>query len=81
MTPAQQGSVKVVTSPSTTVRKTAAGALSDISPGDTVTIQGTRNADGSFTATAITIVPAGFAPGSRFGTGCAGGAPPSTTTP
>jgi hypothetical protein len=53
----RQGSIKVKLSSSTTVRKTTTGSISDIKPGDTVSVAGTGQNNAN-PATSITIVPA-----------------------
>jgi hypothetical protein len=53
----RQGTVKVKLSPSTSVRKNAAGALSDVKPGATVSVAGTGQ-NNQNPATSITILPA-----------------------
>ncbi|MHB8572767.1 MAG: DUF5666 domain-containing protein [Candidatus Dormibacteria bacterium] len=69
---------KVSFKPSVIVRKTVLGAVSDLAEGQTVTISGTRNPDGSLAAQSISIQPAGaqnfFRGGSGGGSGT-GGAP------
>jgi hypothetical protein len=55
VTTAQGSTVTVVTSASTVVTKTVAGALSDLVPSEVVTVTGPQNADGSYTATRIVI--------------------------
>lgn len=53
-----QGSeVTVSTSDSTTVGVTQPGKLSDLKPGQTVTVQGRTGSDGSVTAQAIVAQP------------------------
>lgn len=58
-----QAAVKVNVTDQTQVLKMDAGALTDIKPGDRITVQGDRQADGTITATRIQIgafaVPAG----------------------
>jgi hypothetical protein len=52
------GTDTVVTfAPTATVRKTVAGALTDLTNTATVTVTGTRDSSGNLVATAITIVP------------------------
>jgi len=51
------GQKTVKTTPSTTVLSRATAQLSDIKPGDYVGVDGKKNADGTLTAVAITIVP------------------------
>jgi hypothetical protein len=55
VTTAQGSTVNVVTSASTVVTKTVAGALSDLVPSEAVTVTGPQNADGTYTATRIVI--------------------------
>jgi hypothetical protein len=56
MTVAQTGcDVKVTFSPTTTVQKQVAASTSDLSDNQTVTVTGTRQADGSILATSIQI--------------------------
>lgn len=50
----------VLISPTTQILKSVAGAASDLKQGEAVTITGTPNSDGSLTATAIQIRPAGI---------------------
>jgi hypothetical protein len=54
----RQGTVKIKLSSSTTVRKSATGALSDVKPGASVTVAGTGQNNRN-PATSITIVPSG----------------------
>jgi uncharacterized protein DUF5666 len=51
--------VTVTFAPSTTVQKQVTGSVSDLANNDTVTVSGTRGADGSVTAVTIQITPAG----------------------
>ncbi len=60
---AQGNQIKVQLQPNTTVTKSVQGAKSDLSTGATVTVAGQRGSDGTVTANAITIVPAGSGPG------------------
>jgi hypothetical protein len=55
VTTAQGSTVTIVTSASTVVTKTVAGALSDLIPSEAVTVTGPQNADGTYTATRIVI--------------------------
>ena len=55
VTTAQGSAVTIVTSASTVVTKTVAGALSDLVPSEAVTVTGPQNADGTYTATRIVI--------------------------
>jgi hypothetical protein len=70
ITDATGNTIKVSTSPSSRITKTATANLSDIHPGDTVVITGTTQPDGTTAATAITI---GGAPGGGGGFGGFGG--------
>ncbi len=77
----RDGSSKVVfVTPSTTVQKMVDGAVGDILPQSNVTVMGATNSDGSVTATAVQIRPAGMfgqAPGSVTSTSPA---PTATST-
>ncbi|MEO6798104.1 MAG: hypothetical protein ABI401_11395 [Candidatus Dormibacter sp.] len=64
--------VKVTFSPTVIVRKTALGQVSDLQESETVTVVGTRQADGTVKANSIQIVPAGTGAGG-FGGGAANG--------
>ena len=66
---AQGNDVKVQLLGSTTVTKTVAGSAADLTQGVNVTVVGQRAADGTITATAITIVPAGVTIGGGGGGG------------
>ena len=56
----------VLVTPNTMILKSTAGTASDLTTGTNVTVTGTSNSDGSLTATAIQIRPAGVTtPGSR----------------
>jgi hypothetical protein len=68
--------VKVTFGPTVTIQKQALGSTSDLQDNQTVTITGTRQADGSILATTIQIGPAGgirTGTGGGTGTGAAGG--------
>ncbi len=69
ITDAQGNQVKVLLQPSTTIARTVAGSQSDLTSGVTVTVSGQRGSDGTLTATAVTIVPAGLRPGGATGGG------------
>jgi hypothetical protein len=62
--------VKITFDPSVIVRKTVVGQSSDLQESATITVTGTRQADGSIKANTINIVPAGSA---GFGGGAATG--------
>ncbi|HEY4846127.1 MAG TPA: hypothetical protein VII89_10560 [Candidatus Dormibacteraeota bacterium] len=62
--------VKVTFDQSVIVRKTVVGQSSDLQETETITVTGTRQADGSIKANTINIVPAGSA---GFGGGAASG--------
>jgi hypothetical protein len=55
--------VKVSFDPSVIIRKSALGQVSDLQENDTVTVVGTREADGTVKANSIQIVPAGTGAG------------------
>lgn len=65
LTDAQGDTVKVTTDGSTKVTETKDGKVSDLKPGQTVTVRGTRSASGDVAATTVTQ-------GGRFG-GAGGG--------
>jgi hypothetical protein len=67
--------VKVTFGPTVTISKQALGSTSDLQDNQTVTITGTRQADGSILAQTIQIGPAGGGGGFRPGAG--GASPPS----
>jgi hypothetical protein len=64
--------VKVTFDQSVIVRKTVVGLASDLQETETITVTGTRQADGSIKANSINIVPAGSGAGG-FGGGAATG--------
>jgi len=66
--------VTVTFGPTTTVQKTVAGSTSDLADNQTVTIAGTRQADGSIAAQTIMIGTGGFG----RGTGPTGSSPSGT---
>jgi hypothetical protein len=52
----RSGSTQIIfLSTSTPIMKTLAGSMSDLAPGDQVTVIGTTNSDGSLTATTIQL--------------------------
>jgi Domain of unknown function (DUF5666) len=53
----------------TQIQKQATGAVSDIQPGERLTIQGTRAADGTFTAETVQIGRSGGGPGAAAANG------------
>jgi len=65
--------VKVTFDASVIVRKTVVGQSSDLQESETITVAGTREADGSIKANSINIVPAGSAGFGGFGGGANGG--------
>jgi hypothetical protein len=65
--------VKVTFDQSVIVRKTVVGQASDLQESETITVTGTRQADGSIKANSINIVPAGSAGFGGFGGGAANG--------
>ncbi|HEY1041195.1 MAG TPA: DUF5666 domain-containing protein [Candidatus Paceibacterota bacterium] len=54
----ETGSKIIMISPSTTVSKSAAGTITDLKVGEEVMVMGTPNADGSISATNVSIRPA-----------------------
>ena len=65
--------VKITFDPSVIVRKTVVGQASDLQETQTITVTGTRQADGSIKANSISIVPAGSAGFGGFGGGAGNG--------
>jgi hypothetical protein len=65
--------VKVTFDQSVIVRKTVVGQASDLQESETITVTGTRQADGSIKANSINIVPAGSGGLGGFGGGGATG--------
>jgi hypothetical protein len=55
VTDAGGNTVIVKTTAGSTVKKTVSGTVKSVHPGDTVTVTGAQNADGSYSASAITI--------------------------
>jgi hypothetical protein len=55
------------------VRKSVVGQASDLQESETITVTGTRQADGSIKANSISIVPAGSAGFGGLGGGAANG--------
>jgi hypothetical protein len=67
----------------TQIQKQASGTVSDIQPGERLTVQGTRNSDGSFTAQTVQVGRQGFGGGNGnngSGNGSSGSGN-GTTTP
>lgn len=80
VTDAQGNVTKVVTTVDTTIKVNKDGTLADLGPSKSVTVQGSQNADGTYSATSIqessggTRFPGG---GAGFPAGANGGSPPS----
>jgi hypothetical protein len=55
VTDASGNTVQVKTTAGSTVKKTVSATVKTIHPGDSVTVTGTQNSDGSYSASAITI--------------------------
>jgi hypothetical protein len=55
VTDASGNTVLVHTTAASTVKKTVSGTVKSVHPGDSVTVSGTQNKDGSYSATGITI--------------------------
>jgi Domain of unknown function (DUF5666) len=49
--------VKVTTNGSSQLTKTDPATVKDVAPGDVVTVRGSQNSDGSYTATSLIIIP------------------------
>ncbi len=80
ITDANGNVVKVLTNGASTISKTDPATTKDVAPGQTVIVRGTQNSDGSYTATSVTVTPAGAGGGAGFaglfggrGSGRAGG--------
>ena len=82
VTTAAGGSRIILLTPTTTVTQvsSATKALADLASGQTVTVLGTANPDGSTTATSVIIGNLGGL-GRGFGGGGGGGAPGATSAP
>ncbi len=78
VTNAEGNTVRVETSPATSVTKSVKGEVSAIHPGETVTVSGPTSSDGAVTAEAITVGSAGGGLAALFG---GGGAARSTGAP
>jgi hypothetical protein len=80
----QQGNTNVAISQQTVIEKTVAGAVSDLQPGQVLTVTGTPDAGGVIVATAIAVVPENLAnrsgPRPSFSPG-PGSRPPQTGVP
>jgi hypothetical protein len=76
VTDAQGNTIKVLTSKSSTVTRSADSKVGDIHPGDTVVIQGQKRRSGTVKAQSIQASAAGTGGGALFG-----GAGPSGSTP
>ena len=66
--------VSVTIGPSTTIDRNAKSTLSALQPGDTVTVQGTKSADGTVAAASVSATQAGVTAGGFGGFGGFGGA-------
>lgn len=75
LTDANGNTVKVTTQDSTKVTTTKEGKVGDLQPGQTVTVLGSKAADGSYSATQLTEGGAagGFGGNRGGGTGTTGG--------
>ena len=74
VTDASGNTVKVVTSPASTVSKTVDTNVRAIHPGDTVVVRGTTGKNGEITAESISIGTGGFGRRGGGGNGSGGGA-------
>ncbi len=66
ITDANGNVVKVLTNGASTISKTDPATTKDVAPGQTVIVRGTQNSDGSYTATSVTVTPAGAGGGAGF---------------
>ncbi len=57
ITTSDGSTVKVTTTPTSKVTKSAAGAVSDLKTGDTITVQGATGSDGTIAASSISQAP------------------------
>lgn len=77
--------IAVTVSPSATVTRNATSSVTGLHPGDTVIVQGTKNADGTTTALSVSAsasgVTGGFAGRGGFGGARGGGGGGAGTTP
>ncbi|MFG2819496.1 hypothetical protein ACGFX4_08730 [Kitasatospora sp. NPDC048365] len=69
LTDATGNTIKITTGDSTKVTLNKQGAVADLQPGQTVTVVGTKGADGGYTATQLTEGAAGGFGGARSGNG------------
>lgn len=79
ITDAQGNITKIVTTADTTIKVNKDGTLADLGPSKSVTVQGSQNADGTYSATSIQESSGGGAfpsGGAGFPTGADGGAGP-----
>ena len=75
MTTAEGNTVKVTTSPATSVTKTVKATVAGIHPGETVTITGATSSNGAISAESIRVgAGAGGGLGALFGAGTGAGA-------
>jgi len=74
ITDANGNVIKVATSPASSITKLDTGTTKDIAPGQTVSVSGPAGADGTVTATSLTVIPAGTSGGLGFGGFGRGGA-------
>jgi len=71
ITDANGNVVKVLTNGASTITKTDPATTKDVAPGQTVIVRGSQNSDGSYTASSVTLAPAGSTGGfgGFFGSG------------
>ncbi len=74
----QQGTTNVLLAADTELRQTAGAQVTDLKAGQTITVTGAGNADGTYQARTVTIAPAG---GGGQGQGSGGPAAGATGTP
>lgn len=82
VTTASGATVKVATTDSSRVVKMSVGTAGDITPGDSIVVQGNAGADGTVAATSVTVGAPGVSPfggagGGRRGGSASGGSAPS----
>lgn len=83
VTNSEGNTVKVITSDATSVSKTVKSSVSDIRPGETVTVRGATGSGGSITAESLTVGASGSGLAGLFGgssTGSSSGSSSSSST-
>jgi hypothetical protein len=79
VTNSEGNTVKVTTSPGTSVTKTVKSSVKSIHPGETVTVTGETDSSGSVSAEAISVGSSGGGLAALLGGGAGGGSPRSSS--